>query len=141
MLSSEEGGTPPLTPAGPDGRAATSNALAGSLIVLLVGALIMVAVARTGPESRDLPLLPPIAAGTGPAACSRSRRLDRAMSARHFPHLRAAVTRVTAPPTSTRLPGNPPRNVTNVAGMRGRTAKHSWSREGATRGTIDVRLI
>lgn len=67
MLSSEEGGTPPLTPAENEARTTGSNALAGSLIVLLVGALIMVAVAGTGPQSRDLPLLPPLA-GVGEGA-------------------------------------------------------------------------
>lgn len=66
MLSSEGGGTAPLTPAENEARTTSSNALAGSLIVLLVGALIMVTVARTGPQSRDLPLLPPLAgAGEG----------------------------------------------------------------------------
>lgn len=67
MLSSDESGDRSVTPADDPTRSSGSNALAGSLIVLLAGALVMVAVARTGPQSRDLPLLPPID-GTGEEA-------------------------------------------------------------------------
>ena len=65
MLSSETPQGQESTPVAERRGTSASGAIAGSLIVLLVGALIMVAVARTGPESRDLPLLPPIAEGAG----------------------------------------------------------------------------
>ena len=65
MLSSEAPEGREVAPVAERRGTSTSGAIAGSLIVLLVGALIMVAVARTGPESRDLPLLPPIAADMG----------------------------------------------------------------------------